>query len=1436
MHNIIQKLDVPTTELRLDVIQEVLIKVKQCRKIKIEKEPNLNTWDEICEALWMHLQTGLKNVEDELLCGTCFYSAIPYTDKQDYFLYKILDIIKSEIQMRTNPSLVVSLMYGMFQSSFFSHENDNILLITSVLEATIDLLLLMSYEYTRFTFLAFKTINSFKKVCGTKLEHIIFNNNNQIKLLNLVNHNWENPITGVRDLIRSIFQTTIKIGDDTIVKTVLDETNKFYWNKAKYLMLSEMIHCRVNDISEINENDWVEGLVYSLHKPGLVSAGSDMYYVILKILKSEEDWCSIFLSPIVKILEGESNKAIENFTNYWCLITFKTFPSLMDKLLNEIMCHEKSKLTFYSILCLMKQGNKLGLLKKYWKENDKTTNIIVVALNHNSNHVRIMAFDIVCMRNEKSLPSQMEYNLLLDFLKNNVNTDSTVLRLAMLGSFKHFLTQVHIAFINYIHKSSKEDVNNFVEFCKSLQEFILDSFSFNGNYQRKITIVKLTNNIMNCFCEVPRKRKDQTKQTSVKLIGYLTDKKAWALDKSFVLLALELLKDPTNDIRENVIQLLVNHFSDQFMGNSLLHDLKEKALISMKSKFFYEIDCGRDMLKLLINILLKQNLSDNCPQYVEDIFYAACNQLIIENKLKKNIMKSIENGTQLHSFISILYVVIEACILNSCKIKLSEGTMMELLNALEDIANQFTWEEQSSTSSDFSKMNEMVENIIIQSGYDFSKESNESKISGQHQIVLNCLWLNVKACCDLTSLLIRYNSEDMAVCEKSLNILTHVLETSRHKGAIESAGAALGQAIQHLSSQSEESNASKLPYILLKSKLNILIQQASNMASITRRGAGLSIMVHRIVSSDMKKGKPLFTYFMDKLLEACDKVDDIPKSKDIDNIENQVDLPKAIYIHFLTKIVTDSSLATDVTYYSSKLAQLGYNNLTSPHWQIRNAALQLYGALVPRQIGQKKASGIDEETIATVAYDELRTHSPKLWSIIINQLKNENNCDKLQSHSNLVSILNLLANSAKRYNFSFNMLEGTSADEELLEYFVLLLGSPIFTVRRLTAKCIFNIYTFETIYKILINLENLSENSLHGHLTLMRQCHKYYTGSMYKPQFSKLQARYSTVFTTKNHSYMCKELFDDMFLDNVTLNDVTQALEVAHRNLYKAGIDTWVNTIIQKYLLFCSWTEVPQMLQVLMDTAYFEKGCEYIIMKLKSFNKVSECTLTEITNTILLYKYKYGRNFIWKILYLISLEIQITHIDIAEHLKGTNEDSLPYNMRYLLPLAARVVAIRDIDLQLKLAKIIHNLTNPQKVDVDMRHIAALANNEMASIFDNLCDNSKVLLIKSAVNLLQDEDEDVRYSSVIFYKTINKLEMPLNPYICLQRILDPDFLKDNFMDAQNGINILCNDLSVSLQTSQCGIDEYNPFANDSKNIYLENEVLKRLIEKLKTVAF
>lgn len=74
---------------------------------------------------------------------------------------------------------------------------------------------------------------------------------------------------------------------------------------------------------------------------------------------------------------------------------------------------------------------------------------------------------------------------------------------------------------------------------------------------------------------------------------------------------------------------------------------------------------------------------------------------------------------------------------------------------------------------------------------------------------------------------------------------------------------------------------------------------------------------------------------MKVLLTVCQSNNIIDNLVTTTTSENEKDLPKAIYIHFLTKIVMDSSLASDTMFYATEIAEIVFQNLTDTHWQIR---------------------------------------------------------------------------------------------------------------------------------------------------------------------------------------------------------------------------------------------------------------------------------------------------------------------------------------------------------------------------------------------------------------------------------------------------------------------------------------------------------------------
>lgn len=460
----------------------------------------------------------------------------------------------------------------------------------------------------------------------------------------------------------------------------------------------------------------------------------------------------------------------------------------------------------------------------------------------------------------------------------------------------------------------------------------------------------------------------------------------------------------------------------------------------------------------------------------------------------------------------------------------------------------------------------------------------------------------------------------------------------------------------------------------------------------------------------------------------------------------------------------------------------------------------------------------------------MRTHLPQLWQYITEQLKQNCDQDIIQTHSNLIPILNMLASSAKRYNFSTHKEQ----DEEYYGIFsnlISLLNSPIYTVRRLTARTIFNIYEFEFIYIGILNQENITENLLHGLLLLLNLCHSYYNVNPNNDiAFQKLKDKFCEILDTGTHSYPSKKLFEDVYFDNIGIKDVENTMLELTTNV-GPGLQIWAEARMKKYISKCNWNKIPSILKQLLQLCDYEKYCEIVLLKIDAQRDIPSDVLLEVADNLITFDNKYSSCIIWKILYQISLKINLQECICVEKLLDKLEANNTYNLRYMIPLMARYIEYANSDYQSRFIKKINNLSDFENADVDMRYIAALANNELAQKFSKLSDNDKVISIQCAVLLLQDEDEDVRNISVKFYSILCNEATSMQPYICLNKILDKSFLQTVFDEPQSSIQALIISVSAVFNMNHV-IDAYNPFANDSKNIYFEPEVLKEMLEKLK----
>lgn len=708
----------------------------------------------ILDILWTHLQSELKEFDDQLLCSTCFYAVLSVVEKQENYLHLILQNVNDELCKRKNLKgdnkstlRTVSIIYGIFQSSLLLQKREqHCNILEDILKSVMDLLIDMAYEYSHYTFIVFKILASLKKVLDTNLQHTVFTKTNQLRLLNMVNHNWENPINGVRNFNKCILQTIMTIIDKDIYGEIVKEINTFYWNKAKYLFFIEILENYNGNIGDIlKKYNIVEGLMHSLHKPGLVSAGADLYFSVLKKIKADDEWESIFLNEITLILNGSSQKSIDNFNNYWCLTTFKKFPLLSSFILNALQSCEESEKNTLSMLYILRQSNKLNIIEKSGIQMATLDKFVMNGIEHASPFIRMAAFDVVCVSHSKSWPESIKYQLVLRYLSDNVNSDCTVLRLSMLNSLSSFLNHLHSIHLNS-KGSSQNELENLIKFCVGLQMLITNSLKLNGNYQRKITTIKIAYIVCNSFNEVPRKKHKQMIQTNFTLMKVIMEKGQWILFSEKVIENLiNVLSDPADDVRENVKELLIVHYGTMLMQPHTLNQIIDHAITKINSKFFYDISCGKSMFELSIQVLIRKGCIEGVKfQNIEEIFNFAFNNLHTEYMLKRDIVESIENGKQLHSYMCVLCAVFEAILNVSYDLQISKDTIWTLLEILEDTSCQFIWEQGLASSSDFSKMSDMVQKIIENSGYGEYDAGDEARITGLQQIVLNCLWLNVK--------------------------------------------------------------------------------------------------------------------------------------------------------------------------------------------------------------------------------------------------------------------------------------------------------------------------------------------------------------------------------------------------------------------------------------------------------------------------------------------------------------------------------------------------------------------------------------------------------------------------------------------------------------------------------------------------------------------
>lgn len=258
----------------------------------------------------------------------------------------------------------------------------------------------------------------------------------------------------------------------------------------------------------------------------------------------------------------------------------------------------------------------------------------------------------------------------------------------------------------------------------------------------------------------------------------------------------------------------------------------------------------------------------------------------------------------------------------------------------------------------------------------------------------------------------------------AIEINTDILHRCRHKGAIEAVGLSFGRIVAHVSS-----SKCLLPaYEQLDLCLKLLFESITS-ASYSRRGAGFSLLILNLIKNDRQPGRS----FLQKSLAT------IFRQLSDDSLLISV---HGAFLHYLSVLVNDSSLTQDILPHFNEIISLCLEKIESPEWSVRNGALQLFGAIVPKVIGQRQHSDTKWEP-CQYTIEELQATMPKIHAFVEFCLGNHRKI----SRTLLIAVLSFLSNVERR---PMSHCELTAAiDAHLFR----LLSHPFAKVRSLSALC-----------------------------------------------------------------------------------------------------------------------------------------------------------------------------------------------------------------------------------------------------------------------------------------------------------------------------------------------------------------------------------------------
>ncbi|XP_063230156.1 tRNA (32-2'-O)-methyltransferase regulator THADA [Bacillus rossius redtenbacheri] len=1372
-------------------------------------------------------------------------------------------------------------------------------------------------SYSRFTHSAFRLMEAWlhqaaRPESGTV--HAVFS---------LVSANWENPVNGVRALNSRLLRALLDVCERgnyvldepcrvplTAAALLEVAVRELPWHvKSKYYILEVVLRKYGARKALLQWPCLVEGLCCSLADTALVSAGTLVYRACLDDM-SEHDWLRHFLGPVQGVMTAAGPSVSvqqQNLFGYWILPTLKKFPSLLVDLLSHLTADPTfvhGPAALFAVVALLRVGQKEGArLAAADLGSVDMERVLGTALGHGDPVVRSEGVGLLCASlGTAVLRSDRVCDLLSVYLVGDSSTDNPQLRQCIVNSFISFLLRLRECCAQELKTQSSADLDvtasetprgarssvqsslsqrfpdvtgrGILElslcFFHWLRDFIVGNLEPGCNYQRKTLSLQLLKSVLlyvvrpDCLSRergaYQQKKSNNQACSGARLLAFLAENKSPLFDCDEMRSSLlKCILDETDDIRVMAGDVLTRFFS-----LSAGDDREERSLFRMgmnlcKGSMFYTAESGALLLQVvvawldagaperaagLVSEFLEHGYEEWCepgdgsgtavasrPTTVAGLLLLCAEQQ--GSCLRRDLATAAMHGAPLHGLLATLAVLVSRLTPQEVDrlVSLAEMSVDHLLGALSGKSASDT-----GTSPSFAEMMAAIEEQIASSTEDCLH------ISAAHQTVLSCIWLNLKACCDVASAVAGLGSERQAAC--CARLVVGVLARCRHKGAMEAAGRALGCLVAGATSRGDAASE-----VVLEEFLGHLKGSAG---SVTRRSAGLAVLVHRLAVGDRLPDKSLLRRALAEVMGAATG----PVA--VSGPEHQ-ECPEARALHLLRPLVLDASLWQHLAPHAPAMARLCLARLACPRWPVRNAALLLFGALIPKVVG--KTGG---------AVEDFLCHYPELTDTLLQQLRSAaTSRDAPGSH--VMPALSLLS----RLSFATESLADARVHATVLQFqrcYARLLSHRDHAVRRLSAQAYAGMVPHsrvrsaaEGVFSSIRRLgcggkHRLLQNELHGMIMLARcLTERYQDGSRAMPQEEQLLLDLNAISNLPYLSWYNKMLMLDFgkeIQENILLARGNESYKINTLEAQTVAEDApcVVKDVFEELsILTCSPDELPQLCCEKLRGEPGPSSSWFAALGRRLQNgRLARAVRTSVVCSLLLaisvdYSAPSIMSHVLAVLFSVLEDDDVDHLRLSQnesfaHLVSVLETEWPALRRCSTVAVAVMASLVSIQLEVcacpesaaRLMSTVLKCVDEDGREVkqeDSRLYAAISLQTLTPSLRRLVDCGHAAVgrafLRTALTLLQDESSSVRdtaAASVLRFRPESFCTGHARPYHCMRELVSVGCL-EKLLPLEEAFDYFMSMFSCSEDVKWvCSVWEggsrSSPFDHGESNIYKE----------------